>query len=112
MRIASAWPAPAEFMMLLLLIGLLGCSAPATDFSQFEQEGSEVRVYEVFGMDCPGCHGGLEKLVNAIPGIRTSKANWEKQRLHVVLQPETQVDDSAIHDAIKRANFTPGKRIR
>lgn len=109
MRKVSLW---AVFFILLPFLGLPGCSTPRTDFLQMEREGVEIRVYKVFGMDCPGCHGGLEKLVNAIPGIKTSKANWEEQRLSVAFQPGANVDDSIVYDAIKRANFTPGQRIK
>ena len=95
----------------VILIQLLGCATTGSDFADLIAEGSEIMIYEVFGMDCPGCHGGLENLVNKIPGVRTSKANWDKQQLQVVLHPNAEVDDNAIYDAIKRANFTPGKRL-
>lgn len=97
------------FAVLVLL--LVSCGSAGVDLSHYEQEGYEVRTYEVFGMDCPGCHGGLEKLVNGIDGVTTSRANWEKQRLYVVLEPGAEVSDEAIHEAVRRANFTPGKRI-
>ena len=96
---------------IVILIHLLGCATTKPDFAELISEGSEVRIYEVFGMDCPGCHGGLENLVNEISGVRTSKANWEKQQLQVVLNPNVEVDDNAIYDAITQANFTPGKRL-
>lgn len=95
----------------VFLINVLGCATAGTDFAEMISEGSEVRTYELFGMDCPGCHSGLENLINEIPGVRTSKANWEKRRLKVVLHPNVEVNDDAIFDAIKRANFTPGKRL-
>lgn len=95
-----------------VLIHLLGCAATKPDIDALVNEGSELRIYEIFGMDCPGCHGGLENLVNKIPGVITSKANWEKQQLKVVLHPNAEVDDSAIYSAIKQANFTPGKRLK
>jgi copper chaperone CopZ len=38
-------------------------------------------MYEVFGMDCPGCQGGLEKLVKKIPAIQQAEANWQKKQL-------------------------------
>lgn len=72
---------------------------------------SERRVYEVFGMDCPGCHGGLEKLVTKIPNVLQAEANWQKKRLVVFIRPGTQLSDDDIYDAILRANFTPGKRL-
>jgi hypothetical protein len=55
-------------------------------------EGTTTRTYEVFGMDCPGCHGGLEKLVEKIPAFRDARANWEKQRLVVWARPDAELD--------------------
>ena len=71
-----------------------------------------VRVYEVFGMDCPGCHGAVNKLIEKIAGVQKSEADWVKKRLTITLKPGAQVADDDVYDAIKRANFTPGKRIR
>ena len=72
----------------------------------------QVRIYEVFGMDCPGCHGGIENLVNKIPGVKKSEANWEKQKIKIWVDPAKGVKDEAIFDAIERANLTPGERIK
>ena len=96
----------------VILIHLLGCATTRPDFADLISEGSEIRIYEVFGMDCPGCHSGLENLVDKISGVRTSKANWEKQQLQVALHPNVEVDDNAIYTAIKQANFTPGERLK
>ncbi len=56
----------ATLLLLLCAIVLtgFGCSAGRSGAPGLTTEGIEVRVYEVFGMNCPGCHGGLEKLVN------------------------------------------------
>jgi len=72
---------------------------------------SEIRTYEVFGMNCPGCHGAVEKLVKKIPTVEQAEANWEEKRLVVTMRPGAQLNDEDIYDAIRRANFTPGKRI-
>lgn len=74
-------------------------------------DGTTTRTYEVFGMDCPGCQGGLEKLVEKIPAVQDARANWEKQRLVVWVRPDGELDDEDVFDAIHRANFTPGRRI-
>ncbi|MBW8000978.1 MAG: hypothetical protein FVQ80_03030 [Planctomycetes bacterium] len=102
-------------LFVLLFFGI-GCDTPDKDLavepiveSMVE---SEVRVYEVFGMDCPGCHGGLEKLVKKIPDVQQAEANWVKKQLVVVVQPGAELNDEDIHDAIQRANLTPGKRIK
>lgn len=76
------------------------------------EEGSKTRVYEVFGMDCPGCHGGLEKLVEKNPAVQQAEANWEKKQLLVTVLSEAELNDEDIYDAIQRANFTVGKRLK
>ncbi len=101
-----------ELILVTTLFVLLGCAASRPDIAELASEGVEIRTYQVFGMDCPGCHGGLEKLVNKIPEVISSKANWEKQELQVALNPGVNLDDDAVLEAIKLANFTPGKRLK
>ena len=100
---------------LLVLWALLVCGAGCTTTNPNESVkftgDSETRVYEVFGMDCPGCHGGLEKLVKKIPAIEHAEANWQKKRLVVSVRAGAELSDEDIYDAIRRANFTVGKRI-
>lgn len=72
----------------------------------------EVRIYEIFGMGCPGCHGSIEKQVKKVEGVVSCEANWEKQQITVKVQEEADVPDKTIHKAIKKANFTPGKRLQ
>jgi copper chaperone CopZ len=95
----------------LLLCGI-GCVATGQGSAIESMEASETRVYEVFGMNCPGCHGGLEKLVRKIPAIQQAEANWLKKQLVITVRPGTELNDEDIYDAIRRANFTPGKRIK
>lgn len=97
---------------VLALNILIGCGSNRKQSDAFENSENEIRVYEVFGMDCPGCHGGLENLINKIPGVKASEANWEMQKLRVVISPNAQVADESIYEAIKQANFTPGKRLK
>lgn len=101
----------ASMATILMLTGFVGCASTKPDIAELRSQGGEIRVYEVFGMDCPGCHGGLENLVNEIPGVVTSQANWEQQRLVVAIRPNQEVTDGMIHDAIRQANFTPGERL-
>ncbi|MFH1699284.1 MAG: heavy metal-associated domain-containing protein [Candidatus Zixiibacteriota bacterium] len=112
LRIGSPVATTVILMSLIICNLLLGCATTKPNIDKLAEQGSEVRIYEVFGMDCPGCHSGLENLVNGIEGVQTSRANWEKQRLEVALSPNSNVDDSKILDAIKKANFTPGERIK
>jgi len=98
---------------LLLLWGMIaGCASRDSRASGMTDEDREVRIYEVFGMDCPGCHGGLENLVLKIPAVDTATANWKEQRLVVVVKPGSSLDDELVYDAIRRANFTAGGRIQ
>ncbi len=104
------------FLLMFLavfLVGASGCTTPGRNVNtQFTQEGSETRVYEVFGMDCPGCHGGLEKLVRKISTVQQVEANWKEKQLVVTVKPGEKLKDEEIYDAIRRANFTVGKRIK
>ena len=99
-------------VLFVLLFCGIGCNTASQSSAVESVEASETRVYEVFGMDCPGCHGGVEKLVKKIPGVQFSQANWIQKRLVVTVDPKVKLKDEDIYDAIKRANFTPGKRIK
>ena len=98
------------FLFIMLFCGI-GCNTTDKGLTVESMEASEIRVYEVFGMDCPGCHGGLEKLVKKIPAVQKSQANWLQKQLIVTVRPEFELNDEDIYDAIRRANFTPGKQI-
>jgi copper chaperone CopZ len=102
-------------MSALIAAVLLAAACATTDRTVSTEPGNtdlEVRIYEVFGMDCPGCHGGLEKLVLRVPGVETAEANWEQKKLTVTVTPGADLDDEAVHEAIRQANFTPGERLQ
>jgi copper chaperone CopZ len=99
------------FVTWMLTIGF-GCSSWGGRAALEIPEGREVRVYEVLGMDCPGCHGGLEKLLEEIPAVETSRADWKEKQLTIVVKPDARLDDEDVLDAIRRANFTPGERLK
>ncbi|MDP6909839.1 MAG: hypothetical protein QF371_10050 [Flavobacteriales bacterium] len=104
---------PSILLTLLFLIPLVPVQAEEQiKLDTPVEEDSETRVYEVFGMDCPGCHGGLEKLVEKISSLQEADANWIEQRLVVTVAPGNDLEDEVVYDAIKRANFTPGKRTK
>lgn len=88
-----------------------GCGSKAEVATETAPPVGEIRVYEVFGMDCPGCHGGLEKLMNAITGVAGSQAAWDRKKLTVYVAEDGNVDDADIAAAIRKANFTPGERL-
>ncbi|MDH3889586.1 MAG: heavy-metal-associated domain-containing protein [candidate division Zixibacteria bacterium] len=97
--------------LVLALSTLAIACGGGKNFSLTEEPGTEIRIYEVFGMDCPGCHVGVEKLVNRVDGVVTSVANWTKKQIAIKVRSSDNVSDEAIFDAIKEANFTPGKRL-
>jgi len=101
---------------ILILSGILfalltGCADSNISILDEAPPDTEIRVYEVFGMDCPGCHGGVEKLVNKIEGIEASEADWEKKSLVVAVKKNAEVSDEEIAKAVREANFTPGERL-
>ncbi len=98
--------------VLVLSFTVIGCDTGKLNPVAGLDGESETRVYEVFGMDCPGCHGGLEKLVMKIPAVQQARANWVEKRLTIVVKPKTELNDEDIYDAIRKANFTVGKRIK
>jgi copper chaperone CopZ len=102
----------SSLTLAVLLACGIGCNSPEQSITATGEDGSEIRVYEVFGMDCPGCQGGLEKLVKKIPAVQRAEANWQKKELAVSVRPGSELDDEDIYDATRRANFTPGKRIK
>lgn len=90
-------------------IVLLGC---ATSIQTPQQEHASTQTtYEVFGMDCPGCHGGLEKNLKKIPGVVTASANWKKKMVTITVESGREIDSAAIRKAIKDSNFTVGKVV-
>jgi copper chaperone CopZ len=100
-------------LILVMLPVIVLAADPGSDSTAVSDSlNSQVRIYEVFGMDCPGCHGGIEKLANKIQGVKKSEANWEKQEVKIWVDPAKDVKDEVIFDAIERANLTPGDRIK
>lgn len=103
----------ALLIFCAVVVGFLGCNqTQQEDPAGLSIEGSETRVYEVFGMDCPGCHEGVEKLVKRLPGVIDAQANWEKKRITIHVKPNVELKDEDVFSTIRRANFTPGKRLR
>ena len=79
-----------------------------TDTSQQSQSGfqPDTLTYTVYGMDCPGCEGGLEKQVNKIPNVKYSKANWINQELRIVVEQDSVLNIRELEKRVKKANFT------
>jgi copper chaperone CopZ len=76
-------------------------------------KGDDVQTvtYEVFGMDCPGCHGGLEKNIRKIPGVTFARANWKANTVTIGVKAGENIDDMDIANAIEKSNFTMGKKV-
>ena len=72
---------------------------------------NSVVCYEVFGMDCPGCQSALEKQVKKIDGVADAKASFKEKHVVIDLKPGAKVSNEEIEKRIKKANFTPGKKI-
>ena len=102
--------------LIFFVVLFIGGIAYAKDISHKKtsvaQEEMEMRVYEVLGMNCPGCHGGVEKLVKKIEAINSVEANWKEKVLTVTVKSGETLNDEDVYDAIRRANFTPGKRLQ
>ena len=96
-------------VLILLVAGVLfgGCRSvePAM---QPDVAGQQI-TYAVYGMDCPGCHGGVEKNLMKVPGVIGASANWKQQTVTVTVAPNQQIDDAAIEKAVKDSNFTLGE---
>ena len=92
--------------MMVVLVAGIGCS---TSPSRTDQVATRQIEYEVLGMDCPGCHGGLEKNLRKVPGVVNAHANWKAQRVVIDVAVDAQVEPGQIDQAIRDSNFTPGK---
>jgi copper chaperone CopZ len=94
--------------LALLIACVAGCVTPAG--SPGGSSGATV-TYEVFGMGCPGCHGGVEKNLAKIEGVAMASANWQQQKVTIYLEEGQSVDPDKIEAAIRNSNFTVGKRL-
>ncbi len=98
-------------LIVIVVGGIAGCATDKAIAPGVAKQDIETRVYEVFGMNCPGCHGGLVKLVRKIHGVESAQANWKTKQLTVNIHKNISVNNDAVFDAIRRSNFTPGKRL-
>jgi copper chaperone CopZ len=62
-------------------------------------------------MDCPGCQSALEKQVKKIDGVANAKASFKEKQVVIEMKPGAKVSEEEIEKRIKKANFTPGKKI-
>ncbi len=99
------------FIICIAIFGI-SCSSTTTTVREDTSANYETRIYEVFGMDCPGCESGLCNLIDKIEAVHSSKASWKDKRLIVKVKPGQTLSDEDILKAIKDGNFTAGKRIK
>lgn len=103
-----------KHVLLVTALGTLsllaGCSTPTPSMDHADSRGNTA-TYEVYGMDCPGCHGGLEKNLEKIPGVLKADANWKQQRVTLSMDETTAVSAEQITQAVNDSNFTLGKKI-
>jgi len=85
------------------------CQTVVAEKDTTQQE--NVVCYEVFGMDCPGCQSALEKQVKKIDGVADAKASFKEKQVVIEMKPGAKVSEEEIEKRIKKANFTPGKKI-
>ena len=62
------------FTLTALLATLLQGCATTVSTASSEEDGRPMITHSVYGMDCPGCHGGLEKNLEKIPGVADAAA--------------------------------------
>ena len=80
-------------------------------FAEQDTTQNKIVCYEVFGMDCPGCQSALEKQIKKIEGVADAKASFKAKEVIIELKPGAEVANEEIEKRIKKANFTPGKKI-
>jgi len=99
----------AVFAFMIMSPAAVGQSAD-DEKTQVADRKTDTLEFTVYGMDCPGCEGGLEKQVNKIESVETSEANWRKQQLKVIPEKGAAVDIKALEKRIKKANLTLDKK--
>lgn len=65
------------------------------------------KIIEVTGMHCGNCSKAVEKALCAIDGIKSAKADHEKNKAVATMKKD--VDDKLIIEAIEALGFTAGE---
>jgi copper chaperone CopZ len=90
----------------IFLSGLVSTGLFAQEATGQQEVRSDTLVFTVYGMDCPGCEGGLEKQVNKISAVSSSEASWVRQELKVVVRKDSVLKRDDLEFRVKKANFT------
>lgn len=63
-------------------------------------------IIRVGGMTCTSCEKIIEDAISAVPGVKSTKASFEKGEVIIVMKKEA--DEKKIHAAIKDAGYSIG----
>lgn len=99
-----------SMLFIMCLLAFEAAYSQNTADNKLQQQDTITIKYQVFGMNCPGCHGALEKQLNKIPGVLYSKADWVKQE--VAIYSSIQITEEDIRKRMKKTNFTMGEKIK
>ncbi len=66
-------------------------------------------VVTVNGMACPFCAYGLRKELLTLPGVKDVQVNLDKSQAAIDLRGGSDIQDSQIEQAVRKAGFTPGQ---
>jgi len=98
-------------ILTIAAAGLITGCATSRPLAQEDHSSDEV-VYEVFGMDCPGCHGGVEKNLVKLSGVVAASANWKQKTVTLHVAEGAAVEDAQIKQAVEDSNFTLGRQLK
>jgi len=106
-----------QFVITLFLTVFSATAIAGNDYENDQDNKDSIQQnkvirYEVFGMDCPGCQSALEKQVKKIDGVADAKASFKEKQVVIKMKPGAKVSEEEIEKRIKKANFTPGKKIK
>ena len=71
-------------------------------------QASEVIEVDVHGMTCAFCSDGLQRTLNKLPEVTSTKVSLKHKKVQVVIDSE-DIDLERIKQAIVDSGFTPGQ---
>jgi len=66
----------------------------------------------VDGLSCPFCSYGIEKKLQALPGVTRVTVDMETGVVTVAAAPEAVLSDAQLRRAVREAGFTPRRITR
>lgn len=67
---------------------------------------SQKATIQVDGLSCPFCAYGLEKNLKKVKDVESVDIDMKTGQVTVIIKSDTQVDDQALRQAVKKAGFT------